>query len=339
MRALVAVAALVASVFASAVFADTTPPELVSWDASPDRVDITYGPRTVHVDFTFRDPSGVDTSFDVVAYVLVCEWDSCTYGVLDAHSVSIAGSPNGATVNGPQTDVELTGRATFVVPKGAQPGDYEVTFEGLKDKRGNYFWGDFWGPMSSLEGAPWFNVERGPDPTLQMSVEEPVAGEVHMGVGNIRGWVVSSRGIERVRAYLNGELIATVPYGGSRADVASAFPDISLAASSGFSMSYNYSSLCEGSHTLEIVAETIDDDSISSTVEFQTIGLEQEFIASSEIIDLDTSTLTATGEEIEVRNIAIAGKYYNARLRWRTAEQGFEIVELEPLDSDGRACE
>ena len=339
MRTLIAIVALAASVSASAVFADTTPPELVSWDASPDGVDITYGPRTVHVDFTFRDPSGVDTSFDVLAYVEVCDVASCGFNRLDAHSVSMGGSYSGATVNSTQTDVEVTGRATFIVPKGAEPGGYVVQFDGLKDKRGNYFWrGGGW-PMSSQDGAPWFNVERGPDPTLQISIEEPVAGEVHMGVGNIRGWVVSSRGIERIWVYLDGKPIAEVPYGGSRADVASAFPDINSALTSGFSMSYNYSSLCEGSHTLEIVAETIDYDSISSTVEFQTIGLEQEFIASSEIIDLDTSALTATGEEIEVRNISIAGKYYNARLRWRTAEQGFEIVELEPLDSGGRACE
>jgi hypothetical protein len=339
MRLLIVIAALVASVSASAVFADTTPPELVSWDASPDEVDVTFGSRTVQVDFTFRDPSGVDTSFEVAAYVTVCQVASCGALRLDAHSVSITGSSNGATVNSTQTDVELTGRATFVVPKGAEPGGYAVQFDGLKDKRGNVYWSRWQWPLSSYEGAPWFNVERGPDPTLQMSIEEPVAGEVHMGVGNIRGWVVSSRGIERVRAYLNDKLVAEVPYGGSRADVASAFPDISSAASSGFSMSYNYSSLCEGRHTLEIVAETIDNDSISSAVEFQTIGLEQEFIASSEIIDLDTSAMTATGEEIEVRNISIAGKYYNAKLRWRTAEQGFEIVELEPLDSDGRACE
>ena len=336
MRLLIAIAALVASVSASAVFADTTPPELVSWDASPDEVDVTYASRTVQVDFTFRDPSGVDPSFSVVSYYASPYYPpgSCYEGC--SHVVTPAWQADVLLIS--QTNTELNGRATFFIPEGASPGGYTVQFDGLKDERGNYFWrSEVDKPIDQSEGAPLFIVEM--DSTLQMTIEEPIADEVHMGVGNIRGWVVSGRGIRRIMAYLDDKLIAEVPYGGSRADVASAFPDTSSAASSGFSMSFNYSSLCEGSHTLEIVAETNDYDSISSTVEFQTIGLEQEFIASSEIIDLDTSALTATGEEIEVRNIAIAGKYYNAKLRWRTAEQGFEIVELEPLDSDGRACE
>ena len=336
MRLLIAIAALMASVSAGAVFADTTPPELVSWDASPDEVDVTNGSRTVQVDFTFRDPSGVDPSFSVESYYASPDYPPGSCGGACAIVVTRAWQANVLLIS--QTNTELTGRATFIIPEGASPGGYTVQFDGLKDKRGNYFWrSEVDKPIDQGEGAPLFIVEM--DSTLKMTIEEPVWGEVHMGVGNIRGWAVSGRGIERIVAYLDDKLIAELPYGGSRADVASAFPDISSAASSGFSMSFNYSSLCEGSHTLDIDAYTIDGDTYSSRVEFQTIGLEQEFIASSEIVDLNTSTLTATGEEIEVRNIAIAGKYYNAKLHWRTAEQGFEIVELEPLDSDGRACE
>jgi hypothetical protein len=53
---LVAIAALVASGFASAVLADTTPPELVSWTASPDIVNRLDGPIEVRVDFRILRP-------------------------------------------------------------------------------------------------------------------------------------------------------------------------------------------------------------------------------------------------------------------------------------------
>ena len=59
---LVAIAALVASGFAGAVLADTTPPELVSWTASPDIVNRLDGPIEVRVDFEFFDPSSWDFS-------------------------------------------------------------------------------------------------------------------------------------------------------------------------------------------------------------------------------------------------------------------------------------
>ena len=39
-----------------------------------------------------------------------------------------------------------------------------------------------------------------------------------------------------------------------------------------------------------------------------------------------------TNDQIEIENISIAGKSYNLLLRWRTAEQGFEIVRIEALD-------
>ena len=34
---------------------------------------------------------------------------------------------------------------------------------------------------------------------LRVMLEEPVAGETHGGVGNLRGWAVASEGIEKLR--------------------------------------------------------------------------------------------------------------------------------------------
>jgi len=67
-------------------------------------------------------------------------------------------------------------------------------------------------------------------------------------------------------------------------------------------------------------------------VEFQTIRFDSEFIGAGEVIDLDAAASILSGDEIRVENISIAGRSYDLLLRWRTAEQGFEIVELVPLD-------
>ena len=189
---------------------------------------------------------------------------------------------------------------------------------------------DAWFTEMGLSYVPMAKDES--EPTLVAYLEEPIEGEIHMGVGNLRGWAVSSVGIRKVEAYLDGEFLAEIPYGGTRGDVGGVFPDISGSRLSGFSMSLNYSGLSAGSHTLEIIAESIDNETISRSVEFQTIRFDSEFIGASEVIDLDAAASILSGDEIRVENISIAGKSYDLLLRWRTAEQGFEIVELVPLD-------
>ena len=42
------------------------------------------------------------------------------------------------------------------------------------------------------------------DPTLRVVLEEPVAGETHGGVGNLRGWAVASEGIEKIEIWIDG---------------------------------------------------------------------------------------------------------------------------------------
>ena len=168
--------------------------------------------------------------------------------------------------------------------------------------------------------------------SFKVTLEEPAAGLVHMGVGNLRGWALSSAGIRKVTAYLDGALLAEIPYGGTRGDVGAVFPDISGSERSGFSMSLNYSGLSAGNHTLEVVAESLDSNTVSRSVDFQTIRFDSEYIGPDELIDLNAAASVLSGDEIRVENISIAGRSYNLLLRWRTTEQGFEIVELVPLN-------
>ena len=190
---------------------------------------------------------------------------------------------------------------------------------------------DQWFSEETVEGFPWspWPQERS---TFKVTLEEPAVGLVHMGVGNLRGWAVSSAGILKVEAFLDGEFFTEIPYGGARGDVGAAFPDIDDSDSSGFGMSLNYSALSAGTHTLEVVAHGIDNKTTSSTAQFETVRFDSAFIGAGEVIDLNAAASVLSGDQIRVENISIAGKTYNLLLRWRTAEQGFEIVEITPLD-------
>lgn len=66
--------------------------------------------------------------------------------------------------------------------------------------------------------------------------------------------------------------------------------------------------------------------------EFLAVRFDPEFIGADEIVDPNAAASVVSGDEVGVENISIAGKSYNLLLRWRTAEQGFEIEELVPLD-------
>jgi hypothetical protein len=111
-----------------------------------------------------------------------------------------------------------------------------------------------------------------------------------------------------------------------------AFPDIDGSDQSGFGMSFNYSGLPAGTHTIEVVAHSIDNKTASDSAQFETVRFDKEFIGAGEAINLNAAASVLTNDQIRVENISIAGKYYNLLLRWRTAEQGFEIVEIEALD-------
>ena len=53
---------------------------------------------------------------------------------------------------------------------------------------------------------------------FRAALEEPVSSETHTGVGNLRGWAVSSDGIEKVEIYIDGVYAFDAPYGGNRGD-------------------------------------------------------------------------------------------------------------------------
>ena len=164
--------------------------------------------------------------------------------------------------------------------------------------------------------------------TLRVTLEEPVNAEIHSGVGNLRGWAVASGGIEKIEVFIDGNYAFDAPYGGARGDVGAAFPDISNSTESGFSLAFTYSNLTAGTHTIEAVARTVDGAEDRSAATFEVVKFAQNFISDSQAVNLSAASCATEGDEISITGAVVAGETYDMVLDWRTAEQGFEIVQI-----------
>ena len=167
-----------------------------------------------------------------------------------------------------------------------------------------------------------------PSGTFRVALEEPVEAQIHMGVGNLRGWAVADAGIEKVEIFIDGGYAFDIPYGGYRGDVGGTFPDISGSAQSGFSAAFNYSGLSGGQHTISAVAHTVEGTTRESSATFSVVRFPSEFIGDPNAVNLDDGICRVSGDEISVVDAIVSGEMYDLLLRWRTAEQGFEIVEI-----------
>ena len=171
--------------------------------------------------------------------------------------------------------------------------------------------------------------EQPVDPgVLEVSLEEPVQGQVHTGVGNLRGWAVASEGITKVEILIDGVLAFEAPYGGSRGDVGGAFPDVAGSRESGFSLAFNYSGLAAGPHTVTAVAHSAQGETTESSASFEVVRFDTPFIADPDAVRLGNASCTVASDEISVVDARVDGSLVDLLLKWRTAEQGFEIVEI-----------
>ena len=173
------------------------------------------------------------------------------------------------------------------------------------------------------------------DDVLRIMLEEPVAGEIHGGVGNLRGWAVATDGIDKIEIMIDGEYAFDAPYGGARGDVGGAFPDVANASQSGFSLAYAYSNLSPGSHTISAVAHTLKGKTLTSSATFEAVRFKQSFISGANAVDLAATSCTVDGDEISASNALIGGDSYDMVLGWRTAEQGFEIIKIVEQNQAG----
>ena len=190
---------------------------------------------------------------------------------------------------------------------------------------------DCWG---SRRDGDWLSLTTtddagAEDALFRLSLEEPVDGEVHSGVGNLRGWAVASSGIERVEILIDGVYEFDAPYGASRGDVGKAFPDVENSTSSGYSLSYAYGLLSSGEHSITAVAHSELGATTQVTNTFTVVKFpSSDYIAEQDAVNLNGASCSVKDDEILLIDALVEDLVHDVSLKWRTAAQGFEIVEV-----------
>lgn len=163
-------------------------------------------------------------------------------------------------------------------------------------------------------------------------LEEPIHGEVHGGIGNLRGWAIAKGGIRKVEIFIDDAYAFDAPYGGSRPDINNTYPNVTDSMHSGFSLAYGYSNLSVGEHTITARAHSKDGRIKYANSTFTVISFHKDFISSFDEIDISQARTNIIGDKLLVSGISIASRLYNLMLDWRTAEQGFEITSIVNAD-------
>jgi len=162
-------------------------------------------------------------------------------------------------------------------------------------------------------------------------LEEPVDSGISSGIGNIRGWVISDSGVDRVELFVNGQYQADIPFGGQRKDVESAYPNVPNSINSGFGQTFNFGELGYGQHQITVRAYLGDGLLIEDTASFKASVLPVPFIPESEKLDFSVASLSLdkTTGEVRIAKVDLtSGERLDLRLKWSTAEQGFALVDV-----------
>jgi hypothetical protein len=221
---------------------------------------------------------------------------------------------------------------------GVQPdnatGNEDALAMGLADWPEPFFDLGTTGQWNDLDGnTPLvYVVEFSGLTDIRLAVDEPSPGGIHTGIGNVRGWAISSNPIERVEIFIDGAYQFDIPHGGARGDVGNAFPDIENSALSGYAAAVNYNNLAPGERELVVRATDSFGSTIERTIDFEVIRFEKSFISATDDFELGWAGLTALGSTITIYGAVIDEHRYNLTLQWRTNTQGFEIIRIQKLE-------
>lgn len=138
--------------------------------------------------------------------------------------------------------------------------------------------------------------------------ESPRQGEVHSGIGLIRGWVCNAK---RIEIAIDGGNRIDMAYGTTREDTKTVCGDVAGEANNGYGVTFNWGLLGAGIHRLQAFADDIE----FTDVEFEVVTIGGEFVKDLEGRFL-LEGFPAPDESVEVE--------------WRTSSQDFNIIEHYP---------
>ncbi len=278
-----------------------------------------FGSDYVESWFTYYDPTS-DKLIESVHLLWDDDYDG-TYAEVRTSS-SAQGAAKGHTTRMVKAGESLT--VNFVAASGFALSSVESSCGG--SLQGNAFTVDQ--VISDCLLEPLFEPVLVGGDTFRLSLEEPVAGSVYSGVGNLRGWSVATVGIDRIEVWMDGVYAFDAPYGGLRNDVASVFPDIDNSSASGFSLAWNYNDMSPGEHVITARAYNQNGQFTESSSTFTVTRFHKAFLGAGDQIDLSGAQCSVSDSQISVGDAVMDGKVYDILLDWRTAAQDFQIIEI-----------
>ncbi len=169
------------------------------------------------------------------------------------------------------------------------------------------------------------------------NLEGPRAGEIVAGVVNVWGWVTDQSAVVKVELGTDRlGYFADLGYGGTRNDVAAAYPDIGAAGHSGYAGALQTRHLPNGPVTLSVRATNAGGE---STVFQQPIVVANppESGALWDSVDLSDADVRILGQSIMLDNVNINGRLYsNVNLNFDPYTDAFRMAYFaQDLDGDG----
>lgn len=167
---------------------------------------------------------------------------------------------------------------------------------------------------------------------IVFSVEEPFQDGTATGISNLRGWAVSTAGMDRIELRINGEYRTDIPYGGTRGDIANAYPDYPDSRESGFSMAYNYGLLNEGNNSFTVTAVDKDGSSRSITRTFSVVKFQQSYFPQDAPMNVLKSVLwpASNQEDVLGLNVDMDGKKHMVLMGWDRRKQNISVKQVVP---------
>ena len=176
----------------------------------------------------------------------------------------------------------------------------------------------------------------------QLAIDNPtdhqIDHQVLSGVITVHGWALGSTApIARVEASFDGGAPIELGYGGSRNDVAAAFPGTPEAASSGFAAALNTRLFTNGWHEFSITAIDQKGETASQTLMVLVSNAPGDENPSSVALDLSNATVRVVQDRaVLIENADINGQSITTPILFDISSNQFSMIAfVADADDDG----
>jgi hypothetical protein len=154
------------------------------------------------------------------------------------------------------------------------------------------------------------------------TLENPQNGKTVSGIATVHGWAIDGKGITKVELFIDGQFVGNIPYGGTRMDVKSAYPNYPNSEDSGFGMVFNYSILSSGNHTIRVRVHNQDGNTLPLDATATVKKFHGEFVEG-----MSPKTWLLKNNSVK---IGADTRNYDIQIEWLDELQGYGITDVIP---------